>query len=353
MINPNEIEFLLPSLNDKILVEEYVQEHYDNGEIRISASMTLTSAPYEKWVDYVHSLARDGSPKWGHTTIYLVKHKNKLVGMVNIRPEVCDEYANIYGHIGYGVRPSERRKGYATAILQKALLRCEDCGLKYAITGCIEENIASQKTMIRCGGQLIRKGTGYKEGKVNLYYKFTLNKPEPMPELWDLYDNNKQTTGKTHVRGVWPIPDGYYHLIVHAWIRNSKGEYLISQRASTRPAYPLMFETVGGSVIKGEDSLTSVLREIEEEVGLKLSPDSGRLVRSQIRDRIGNLECRDIVDDWLFIYDGPVDLNKSTTDEVTQVQWMTVDDIEQLFDAGKFVPTLYYFFQDISTQKSN
>ena len=124
---------------------------------------------------------------------------------------------------------------------------------------------------------------------------------------------------------------------------------MISQRASTRPAYPLMFETVGGSVIQGEDSLTSVLREIKEEVGLDLPPDSGRLVRSQIRDRIGDLECRDIVDDWLFIYDGEVDLNNSTTDEVTQIQWMSVDDIEQLFDSKKFVPTLNYFFTDIST----
>lgn len=349
MISQNELIFTLPTKEHQALVEEYVQEHYRHGEKRISASMTLVSSTYDEWVNYVHSLAYDGSPKWGHTTIYLVLHENKLVGMVNIRPEVCDEYANIYGHIGYGVRPSERRKGYATAILQKALKVCEEAGVKYAITGCVERNIASKKTMIRCGGQLIRKGTGYKEGEVNLYYKFTLNKPEPEPELWDLYDKNKQVTGKTHTRGVWPIPDGYYHLIVHAWIRNSKGEYLISQRAASRPAYPLMFETVGGSVIQGEDSLTSVLREIKEEVGLELSPDSGRLVRSKLRDRIGNLECRDIVDDWLFIYDGPVDLNDSTTDEVTQVQWMTVDDIEQLFDSQRFVPTLNYFFTDIST----
>lgn len=203
--------------------------------------------------------------------------------------------------------------------------------------------------MIRCGGQLIRKGTGYKENKVNLYYKFTLNKPASKPELWDLYNKDKQITGKTHTRGVWPIPDGYYHLIVHAWIRNSKGEYLISQRAASRQSYPLMFETVGGSVIKGENSLTSVLREIKEEVGLDLPPESGRLVRSKIRDRIGDLECRDIVDDWLFIYDGEVDLNKSTTDEVTQVQWMTIEDIELLFNTKTFVPTLNYFFTDIAT----
>ena len=60
--------------------------------------------------------------------------------------------------------------------------------------------------------------------------------------------------------------DGY-HLVVHVWIRNSKGEYLISQRSANRPTYPLMWECVGGSVVKGEDSLQGAIREAKEEVG--------------------------------------------------------------------------------------
>ena len=343
------LTFRLPELTDKRIIGDYVREHFEHGEQSISASIHLLNMDFEDWVYYVHSLQSEGADGWGRSHLLLCFDEDRLVGLMNVRYEMREDLRDIFGNIGYGVRPTERRKGYATQMLKYGLGLCESHGCKTAILGCIEENIASQRTMIRNGGQLIRKGSGYKPDKVNLYYKFTLNKPEPVPELWDLYDKNKQITGKTHVRGVWPIPDGYYHLIVHAWIRNSKGEYLISQRASTRPAYPLMFETVGGSVIQGEDSLTSVLREIKEEVGLDLSPDSGRLVRSQIRDRIGDLECRDIVDDWLFIYDGEVDLNNSTTDEVTQIQWMSVDDIEQLFDSKKFVPTLSYFFTDIST----
>ena len=74
--------------------------------------------------------------------------------------EVCEEYANIYGHIGYGVRPAERRKGYATAILKKALSRCEDAGLPYAITGCIEENIASKKNNDSLWGSIDSKRHG-------------------------------------------------------------------------------------------------------------------------------------------------------------------------------------------------
>lgn len=46
-------------------------------------------------------------------------------------------------------------------------------------------------------------------------------------ELWDLYTKDRVLTGETHVRGQ-PLPAGRYHLVVHVWIRNAKGQYLIS-----------------------------------------------------------------------------------------------------------------------------
>ena len=86
----------------------------------------------------------------------------------------------------------------------------------------------------------------------------------PDAEIWDLYNENRELLGKEHVRGVQLPIDGY-HLVVHVWIRNSKGEYLISQRSANRPTYPLMWECVGGSVVKGEDSLLGAIREAKEE----------------------------------------------------------------------------------------
>ena len=55
------------------------------------------------------------------------------------------------------------------------------------------------------------------------------------------------------------LSPGYYHLVVHVWIRNRKGEYLISQRSADRPMHPLKWECVGGSALKGEDSLSAAL----------------------------------------------------------------------------------------------
>lgn len=71
------------------------------------------------------------------------------------------------------------------------------------------------------------------------------------PEIWDLYTANRELLGRDHVRGKQLPVDGY-HLVVHVWIRNAKGEYLISQRAANRPTNPLKWECVGGAVIKGK-----------------------------------------------------------------------------------------------------
>lgn len=67
-------------------------------------------------------------------------------------------------------------------------------------------------------------------------------------EKWDLYTKYREKTGKEHIRGE-KLPEDLYHLVVHIWIRNRKGEYLISQRSANRSANPLMWESVGLSLI--------------------------------------------------------------------------------------------------------
>ncbi len=159
-------------------------------------------------------------------------------------------------------------------------------------------------------------------------------------ELWDLYDRDRRPTGETHIRGE-KLPPERYHLVVHVWIVNSRGKWLISQRAASRPTYPLKWECPGGSVTAGEDSLTGAIREAKEEVGVDLEPAQGKLVNSTVRDHF-----QDIKDDWVFLYDGEINLANATTDEVCDMRWMTVEEIRQLFDAGEMVHTQGYFFDD-------
>ena len=171
----------------------------------------------------------------------------------------------------------------------------------------------------------------------------------PDAEIWDLYDENRELLGKDHVRGEQLPIDGY-HLVVHVWIRNSKGEYLIAQRSANRPTFPLVWECVDGSVIKGEDSLQGALREVKEEVGVDLLPEKGHVILSDIKKIEFGKVVNKIVDVWLFEYDGEVDLSNATTDEVAQVAWMNRSQIKELFDANMFVDTLEYFFTEVEKE---
>ena len=165
-------------------------------------------------------------------------------------------------------------------------------------------------------------------------------------EVWDLYTAGRKRTGKTHIRGE-KIPESCYHLVVHVWIKNSKGQYLISQRSANRPTFPLMWECVGGSVVAGEDSLTGAIREAKEEVGIDLLPEPGRMLFTKVRSIINGVPYSDIMDVWLFQYDGNASLSNATTDEVAQIQWMYPDEIRVLLESGKLVENLSYFFEEI------
>ena len=165
-------------------------------------------------------------------------------------------------------------------------------------------------------------------------------------EIWDLYTAQRELTGKTHVRGE-ELPESGYHLVVHVWITDGKGKYLMSKRAESRPTYPLMWECVGGSVLAGESSAEGALRETKEEVGAELLCENGSVVYTKTRGFIGGKKFNDIMDVWLFRYDGEVELANATTDEVAEVRWMTREEIMEIYASGGLVPTLEYFFTEV------
>ncbi len=80
--------------------------------------------------------------------------RNRLLGAVNIRHYLNDTLLQTGGHIGDGIRPSERGKGYGTEIVRLALMECKKLGIGRVLMTCDKENAASAKTIIRNGGVL-------------------------------------------------------------------------------------------------------------------------------------------------------------------------------------------------------
>lgn len=166
------MEFRLPEINDKNEIISYIQEHYSCGENSLSASLGLTSMNYEDWVKKIHNNVTIGDEELGKSFTYLAFNDKKLIGLLNIRPNASGKFLEEYGHIGYGVRPSQRRKGFATKMLKYGLEQCKQLGLSNVIVACYKENIGSAKTIIKNDGKLIREIDNYTD--INEYWKINL-----------------------------------------------------------------------------------------------------------------------------------------------------------------------------------
>ncbi len=97
--------------------------------------------------------ARDGLVP-DSTFFLLDDERNILLGAVNIRHYLSDHLMKYGGHIGDGIRPSERRRGYGTLIISLALEKCRELGIERVLITCDKDNIGSAKSIIRNGGVL-------------------------------------------------------------------------------------------------------------------------------------------------------------------------------------------------------
>ena len=132
-------------------------------------------------------------------------------------------------------------------------------------------------------------------------------------ELWDLYDAQGQRTGCTMTRGE-DVPAGLYHLAVHIWPRNSRGEYLIQRRAPGVQWKPNLWAVTGGSAISGEDAVTAARRELCEEIGYDASEAEMEQVACLRRT---NSFCAV----YSLLIDWPVEQFVLQSEEVSAVQW--------------------------------
>ena len=94
-------------------------------------------------------------------------------------------------------------------------------------------------------------------------------------EFWDIYDENKQLTGRKMKRNDWCLKEGEYHLTVLGVIARPDGTFLITKRVMTKAWAPGWWEVSGGGVQAGESSEEAVRREVKEETGLEVRNAEG------------------------------------------------------------------------------
>lgn len=148
-------------------------------------------------------------------------------------------------------------------------------------------------------------------------------------ETWDILDSNGAVTGQTIVRGK-PLAPGQYHLVVHIWLQDSDGNYLIQKRPDNLAWMPGIWGTTGGSVIAGEDSLTAAIRETREEMGVTLAETDLVLFKRLQR-------TNDFTDIWIARVDKSAIHSFSKNSEVDYVKWVSRAELRTMADNGLFV----------------
>lgn len=169
----DDIYLVRPVLEMKEEALAYREEHFAQGEKIICGSELFDQTEnYEEWLD---SVTRNESPEtvnanWVVTDTFFAVRKsdNRLIGMIDLR-HTLNDFLKDLGNCGYSVRPSERKKGYATEMLSLVLDVAGAAGIEEIFISVEEENIPSERVILKNGG-VYERSFSY-EGKRARIYK--------------------------------------------------------------------------------------------------------------------------------------------------------------------------------------
>ena len=158
-------------------------------------------------------------------------------------------------------------------------------------------------------------------------------------EIVDIYDENKNKTGKTKIRHKDVLEKGEYIIGVQAIIFNSKKQILISQRSPLKEVLPLKWECNGGALLSGEDIIDGIIREIYQELGIKLLREEAVFLKTAKH----NNSFKEI---YLFKKDIPKEDIKFIDGEAIDVKWVDIDEFIKMFNNEEIVYNIDFNVDD-------
>ena len=150
-----KIRLVRPNIELKDKAIEFRQEFFDNEEMIIHGSELLDKTEsYDDWLKAVTDNTKEETvnPDWVVTdTYFAIDETDCIVGIIDLR-HTLNDFLMYFGNCGYSVRPTERRKGYATEMLQQILLIAHNMALSELHLSVERNNEPSIKTILKNGG---------------------------------------------------------------------------------------------------------------------------------------------------------------------------------------------------------
>ena len=184
-----------PTLQRKQEAIDYITEHIE-AKSNIDGSGGLDRGYYD-YEDWLQRIELEKDPKTcplnrapAYTYFLVRENDNKIIGMANFRHKLTEYLLEYGGNIGFGIRPTERKKGYAKVLLYLILLECKKFGLKKVLLIADESNLPSWKTILALGGVLENKVLNkHKEREIICRYWIDVDKSlEKYKEEYDKFN---------------------------------------------------------------------------------------------------------------------------------------------------------------------
>jgi len=155
-MSEEQIRLIEPALELKTEFQSMVAEYTAAGEKSYADMYAEAVEDFDSYVAKLHDHAKGLNLPEGwvpSSTFWLVRDNSRVLGCSRLRHYLAGDLRYEGGHIGYDIRPSERRKGHGALILRLTLEKARELSLERVLVTCHADNIASQQIIEKNGGK--------------------------------------------------------------------------------------------------------------------------------------------------------------------------------------------------------